>query len=299
MTTKRVLIGFTTLCLILVVYAVAIRISLRPVIDLPPIPGGVPSITVILLLFSLSHAFYSLGWRLALIFFGLSIVISWIFEDVGVATGLVYGAYHYTDALGPKLGHVPFLIPIAWFMMIYPSYVLANLIADARPVGSSGGIVRILWLALLSAVIMTAWDVKMDPGMSGSTRPSWIWDNGGGYFGVPMQNYFGWLLTTFTVYGIYRLIERRLQPQPMGRMTTAFIAMPLIAYVSMFIADVVVGSPTEFRIISPFVMGFPALVAAGRLFSDARKAEQVTTAQIANADATAVVSGLAQVSNTK
>jgi len=54
---------------------------------------------------------------------------------------------------------VPLLIPLAWFMMIYPSYVLANLIAGETPAGTRGGFGRAVWLAALSALVMTAWDV--------------------------------------------------------------------------------------------------------------------------------------------
>ena len=74
-----------------------------------------------------------------------------------VATGAIYGPYHYTNQLGPKLGHVPLLIPIAWFMLIYPSYVIANLIADGQPTGTRGRLGRLLGLAFLSAMVMTAW----------------------------------------------------------------------------------------------------------------------------------------------
>jgi len=59
--------------------------------------------TVFLVLFSLCHAWYLLGGRHCLVFFTLAAVISWIFEEVGVATGLIYGPYHYTAVLGPKL----------------------------------------------------------------------------------------------------------------------------------------------------------------------------------------------------
>jgi uncharacterized membrane protein len=35
--------------------------------------------------------------------------------------------YHYTDQLGYKfLGLVPLLIPIAWFMLSYPSFIITS-----------------------------------------------------------------------------------------------------------------------------------------------------------------------------
>jgi putative membrane protein len=191
-------------------------------------------------------------------------VISWAFEQVGVATGAIYGPYHYTDVLGVKLGHVPLLIPLAWFMMIYPSYVIANLISDDRPTGSQGSLKHIVWLSFLSAAVMTAWDLVVDPLLSGPNVKAWIWEQGGPYFGIPIQNYIGWMLTTFTVYLAYRWYERRSSPQPIGTVTTAVVAMPLIAYGSMMIATVLVG-PEALRVIGPFVMGLPLIAAATRL----------------------------------
>ena len=40
-----------------------------------------------------------------------------------------YGRYEYSDALGPTLLGVPFLVPLAWLMMAWPSWVLADRLA--------------------------------------------------------------------------------------------------------------------------------------------------------------------------
>ena len=191
-------------------------------------------------------------------------MISWLFEQFGVATGLVYGPYHYTDRLGLKLGHVPLLIPIAWFMMIYPSHVIANLIGTGKPAGVVGGLSRIAWLSALGAMTMTAWDLLMDPGMSSPPSPAWIWEQGGPYFGVPLQNFLGWLLTTFTVYLAYRLIERRMGVQPIAPATTIIAALPLIAYFLVLFDYLLPGGSDRgetMRIVGLFVMGFPLLAA--------------------------------------
>src|SRR5207248_2740604 len=100
------------------------------------------------------------------------------------------------------------LISIAWFMMIYPSYVLANLIGDGHATGTRGGLARLVWLAVLSAMVMTAWDLVVDPLMSGPSVGAWVWEEGGPYFGVPLRNFVGWMLTTGTVYLAYRGVER-------------------------------------------------------------------------------------------
>ena len=90
------------------------------------------------------------------------------------------------------LGLVPYLIPIAWFMMVYPSYVIADRLVPMR----KSTFVRILHVSLVGGIIMTAWDLGMDPLMVKAGH--WVWEVQGAYFGVPLQNFWGWWLITFT-----------------------------------------------------------------------------------------------------
>src|ERR1700761_1763952 len=168
-----------------------------PLVTGQPLPDfGATGFTLIFAGFSLEHATDLLGWRRALTFFCLSALISWCFEQVGVATGLIYGAYHYSDKLGPKIGAVPAIIPLAWFMMIYCAWIVAHVLLDGTSSARSWG--GMAARALVAAMAITAWDVVMDPGMA--RAGNWTWENGGSYFGVPVQNYIGWVLTTLTIY---------------------------------------------------------------------------------------------------
>lgn len=270
------LLGLAIIFLALFIYSSIIRPLLEPLFpELPRIPGGIGIKTLFMMLFSIFHAAYVLGWRHTPLFFGITVAVSWSYEHVGAETGLIYGAYHYTDALGLKLGHVPIIIPIAWFMMIYPSYIIANLIGSGlQMMGEKNKysnnritLVQILWLSFLSAVIMTAWDLVVDPYLSGATERAWIWEAGGQYFGVPLHNFGGWLLTTFTIYFIFRLLsERKFQVRPSSRpLTTSIILLPLISYGTMMVANIIPGEPPELRIIGPIVMGIPLTIAVTRL----------------------------------
>lgn len=268
---RRILFTLIVITLSVGLYAILVRPVLAPVIQLPGLPNSV--LTLTLWLFGLSHAAYTLGWRQALIFFAFSAVISWLYEQIGVETGLIYGPYHYTDYLGPKLGHVPLLIPIAWFMIIYPSHVVANLIGTGRPGGVGGNLFGIIWLSVLGAMTTTAWDLLMDPGMSSLPGQAWVWEQGGPYFGVPLQNFCGWLLTTFTVYMAYRLVERRVGVRPVAPVKPAMVALALVAYFLTMFPYLLPGGGDmgeALRIIALFVMGFPLLAATGRLLEHQR-----------------------------
>jgi putative membrane protein len=216
---------------------------------------------------------------------------------VGVETGLIYGAYHYTDALGPKLGHVPIIIPIAWFMMIYPSYIIANLITGGRQKvmmirGNKNNnnnnysdnrttLLQILGLSFLSAIIMTAWDLVVDPYLSGPAERAWIWRDGGQYFGVPLHNFGGWLLTTFTIYFLFQLLsERKFQVSPSRPLSIPIILLPLIGYGAMMVANIIPGEPQELRIIGPVVMGIPLTIAAIRLLKKDADTPSTYTKQV-------------------
>jgi len=288
---RRPVLWVSMVLLAVFVYDAVLRSALTDVMRLPAIPGGLKVVTAVLALFSLTHAWYSIGGRLTAAFFVLSAAISWGYEQVGVMTGLVFGAYHYTDYLGSKLGEVPLLIPLAWFMMIYPSYVTANLLIEGRPTGTPGGAWRLVRLAAASAAVMTVWDLVVDPILSGPSVKAWVWENGGPYFGIPVQNYLGWLATTFTVYLVYRAVEQRWTvtgPRDAASIPTLRTATPLgpeiavlpvAAYGLMLVADLLSGvAPAGLASVGTVVMGVPCGLAAFRLVRAGRQGQSATQA---------------------
>ncbi len=198
---KRALYALLTLFVLLNLYAV-----LSIWLNFVWIPFHTPLSTLIGLAFAALHAGMRLGWRRALALMALAFAVSLAYESIGVATGWVYGPYHYTEKLGVKfLGLVPLLIPAAWFMMMYPAYVIAE-----RLFGSVTGWRGVLSIAAVGGVIMTAWDVVMDPMMVASGH--WVWEVNGAYFGVPLQNFWGWWLTVFTVFLLFLVWMGRGKP---------------------------------------------------------------------------------------
>jgi putative membrane protein len=149
------------------------------------LPFITPLITFLAFGFAVLHGWQRLGWRQMSLLLALTFGVSLLFESIGVATGMIYGDYHYTDKLGHKfLDLVPLLIPLAWFMMTYPAYIITiRLAPEIRNTWAWR-----LWVAAIGAVVMTAWDLAMDPTMVASGH--WVWDEQGDYFGVPIQNYW-------------------------------------------------------------------------------------------------------------
>lgn len=268
MTTRRLLLVLTTIFFILYVYLAAVRPLVLSFLILPGLPSSmtITGLTLIFFLFSFTHAGYLLGWRHALVFFGLSAAIPFLLEEIGVLTGRIYGGYYYTEVLGAKLWHVPLLIPISWFMMMYPCYVLVNCMIGDSPIGSGAGIGRVLWLAFVTAIVMTSRDLLIDPRLTAPPIHAWVWKQGGAYFGVPAQNYVGWFLTSFAVMAIYRLIESRVPPLPPDSVTRPIATMPLVIHSIILISGNPGGALAALDVIGPFVIGLPLLMALARLW---------------------------------
>jgi uncharacterized membrane protein len=133
--------------------------------------------------FAAMHDGTNFGWRDGLLMFFATPLVRWSFEQVGVLTEAAYGAYHYLGMLGPKLGAVPLLIPVVWFMMIYPSYLVPSVIVDGQPFPQKTDMKRLGTRAVIAIVVMTAWSAVMDQRML--QAGFWIWEQGGSYFGVP------------------------------------------------------------------------------------------------------------------
>jgi uncharacterized membrane protein len=233
-----------------VVYLIAVE-AVGPWFALPGL--GNIGFTLVFVSFAVLHCARCEGWRRTALFFAVAAVVSYLLEEIGVRTGLIYGPYHYSDMLGPKLGHVPVLIPLAWFMMIYPSWVTARALVRGVNTQSAAGIAA---LALVAAMVMTAWDTVMDPGMSAAGN--WVWENGGAYFGVPLRNYFGWLLTTFVVYCGAGLIWRG--KRIAGGVTAGFAGLPVIVYTVHGVRYVTAGSIGALHVVALFAMVLPGLV---------------------------------------
>ena len=238
------------LVLLLIYATLSAYTSTAYLLNLPRIGRPVmPLLTLLAFAFALTHARVKLGCPRTLLLLSLSFGISLLYESVGVATGWVYGPYHYTDLLGPRfLGLVPYLIPVAWFMMIYPSQVITEgLLGDGLTTGRR----KVVGLSAASAVVMTAWDVIMDPVMV--RLGFWVWEVEGVYFGIPISNYVGWFVTTFTIYFLYRLLAPHMGEIPTVAVNQSFNRLAAWSYMITWASNTFVA--LQMDLVGPAVVG--------------------------------------------
>src|SRR5437870_4736695 len=170
-------------------------------------PGHIPIPILILmpLPFVLLHGAVRYKWSGIITFLVISLVVSNLLENTSILTGFPFGHYYYTDRLGPKLFLVPLLIGPAYVGTGYLAWVLSTvLIGDVRPKATAFMTFAVPFIA---SFIMVVWDLGMDP-TSSTIRHLWIWEQGGGYFGVPLTNYLGWFFTVYVFYQLFALYVR-------------------------------------------------------------------------------------------
>jgi hypothetical protein len=124
--------------------------------------------------------------------------------------------------------------------------------------------------ALVAAMAITTWDVVMDPGMA--RAGNWVWEDGGSYFGVPVQNYVGWVLTTLTIYLSSGAAFHVLAGRPETTRPRLYIALPALAYTLVAVDHLVSNAVPELRVVDAFGISLIALIALLRLTSTPRPA---------------------------
>ncbi|HMI41322.1 MAG TPA: carotenoid biosynthesis protein [Sphingomicrobium sp.] len=183
-------------------------IFLRPV-GLLPASLYAPLSALLPMAFALIHGSKHYGWRDMLVFAAVCLVVSNAFENLSILTGFPFGHYHYSDNLGPKLFLVPLLIGPAYLGMGYLSWTVARLILG----GGRAAADRVFALPAVAGFVMVAWDLTFDP-VASTISGSWVWHDGGAYFGVPVSNFLGWYLAVYLFFQLFALYRGRRPAQP-------------------------------------------------------------------------------------
>ncbi|MFB6309704.1 MAG: bisanhydrobacterioruberin hydratase [Salinirussus sp.] len=126
---------------------------------------------------------------------------TYLIESVGIATGWPYGEFVYGVALGPMIGGVPIGLPAFFMPLVIDAYLLCGL--------ALGSAWTRTWIRVPATVVaVIAIDLVLDP--AAVSLGLWTFADGGPYYGVPLSNFAGWLLSaTVAVTVVDVTINRR------------------------------------------------------------------------------------------
>jgi uncharacterized membrane protein len=184
---------------------------------LQPFAGRVPNLLIVLFhvipptLFAVIHGARMYRLRGMFVFTGLCLGVATFFESVSLRTGFPFGHDRFTDLMGPKISGLPILLALAWAGMGYLSWVVSLALLGYEDKPLSGR--RIILMPLVASFVMTSWDLSMEA-VWADVDHGWVWRDGGSYYGVPISNFLGWLLTAYVFYQLFAFHLREREPVP-------------------------------------------------------------------------------------
>ena len=166
-----------------------------------------------------------LGWREATVLWLMLGFYALGIETLAIYTGFPYGHFGYSDLLGAKLfGSTPWTVFLAWTPLIIGAYAVARLLF-------SNVALRIVVTTLLA----TEFDLVLDPGAV--KLGFWQYASNAGFYGVPLSNFVGWLVTASVAAVLIEIFLSRtkpLLPTPVQLFSSAFLIVLFWTFIAVF-----------------------------------------------------------------
>ncbi|VEP14621.1 Family 57 glycoside hydrolase [Hyella patelloides LEGE 07179] len=193
------------------------------------------------------YAYRKLGLWHWLGFMVPAIGLSLTSELLGTSTGFPFGHYRYLSNLGYKIaGLVPFTIPLSWFYLGFSAYIIA--LVGLQTIAMKNWL-RYLGAIAFGSLCLTSWDFVLDPAMSQAPIPFWVWEQPGAFFGMPYQNFAGWMGTGMVFMAVATLLWR-MKPLNLSDMD---LSLPLTIYLANFTFATVLSLAAGFYL--PVLLG--------------------------------------------
>lgn len=168
--------------LVLVFLALAAFVMVN--VEMPSCSHHVSAVSIVLFALPTFRAVrWWLGWREGAALVATLGAYAMLLEVSAVLTGFPYGHFGYSELLGFRMfGLVPWTVAFAWTPLILAAYAVAANLFENR-------YARVF----AASVIVTLFDAVLDPGavMLGF----WKYDTDGWFYGVPISNFAGWLIS--------------------------------------------------------------------------------------------------------
>ena len=182
------------------------------------------------------HSFISRGLKYTTTFILIVLPLAFLVEVIGTHTGFPFGDYTYSHRLGIMLFSVPLLIPLAWFMMMYPSLLIAQSLTTVR------------WKQVgIAAWLMATWDLFLDPQMVNEGYWTWHDSMNNPTTVIPWTNFVGWFVVSVIIFALLVFVlpnakAEESTAQPQSSNTVPYLAVMWV-WLGSFIANVFTYSP--------------------------------------------------------
>lgn len=149
-----------------------------------------------------------------IIFAILTAFLGYLFEVIGVNTGLIFGEYQYGKNMGFKLFETPLLIGLNWLILVYSFGIIINSLS-----------IHLIFKVLITALCLTTLDFFIEP--FAIYHDMWHWQN----IIVPLQNYVGWFFCSILLSFLFFILNFSKQ----NRLTKHYIIIQVMFFVLNYI----------------------------------------------------------------
>ena len=214
-------------------YIVYIFLGQIPQLEKSPLFDSM-MVSLLLIIVYIVSSILLIGWKKSIELIALGWIVGYSMEFLSINTGIPFGTYYYTAALGPKLGPVPVFIPFLWSSLFFYAMEASSI--------------------FLAPFLMVSFDLSFDPRYS---RELWHWTVPTQYFGDPISNFVGWFFVSFIIAFILYLTNFKVNVR--GKAILPALLFYILFGVDNTIDDVKVGL-AEPGIISISVMAVIFLI---------------------------------------
>tara|TARA_B100001173_G_scaffold287244_1_gene275511 strand:- start:875 stop:1507 length:633 start_codon:yes stop_codon:yes gene_type:complete len=117
-------------------------------------------------------------------------------EVLGVASGVLFGEYHYGQALGWELMDVPVVMGVNWLILSFSSLGIMGRL-------TSNSFLKVI----MSSLVMVILDVLIEP--VAIQLDFWTWTQ----VNVPLQNYIMWFFSALIINSLIELLVKEIHFQ--------------------------------------------------------------------------------------
>lgn len=143
-------------------------------------------ISIIIILIPLTYYLVkNYGWIFFIKALTILSIYAMIIEYIGLTTGFPYGDFIYTGNLGYMIDDIlPITVGLSWAPLLIGSVAIAYTITENK-----------IYRLIFPVIILVIFDMVLDP--ASVAVGMWRYSDTGLYYGVPLQNFIGWIISGF------------------------------------------------------------------------------------------------------